>query len=88
MFHCNGWCFTWAVTAAGGTHLCLRKFDPALIWKHLRESGVTHFNARADHTHHAGVARRRRSRSRAPCNVATGGAPPTPALLRAWPNST
>src|SRR5699024_4768783 len=24
MFHCNGWCFTWAVTAAGGTHVCLR----------------------------------------------------------------
>ena len=23
MFHCNGWCFTWAVTAAGGTHVCL-----------------------------------------------------------------
>ncbi|HYH42367.1 MAG TPA: AMP-binding protein, partial [Burkholderiales bacterium] len=45
MFHCNGWCFTWAVTAAGGTHLCLRKLDPGIVWSHLRDSGVTHFNA-------------------------------------------
>ena len=25
MFHCNGWCYTWAVTAVGGQHVCLRK---------------------------------------------------------------
>jgi fatty-acyl-CoA synthase len=42
MFASNGWCFTWAVTAAGATHRCLRKPDPATIWTHLRESGVTH----------------------------------------------
>ena len=29
MFHCNGWCFPWAVTAVGGTHVCLRQVDPA-----------------------------------------------------------
>ncbi len=29
MFHCNGWCFPWAVTAAGGTHVCLRQVDPS-----------------------------------------------------------
>ena len=41
MFHCSGWTFTWAVAAAGGTHVCLRKVDPA----HLRAIGehrVTH----------------------------------------------
>src|SRR6266446_8223464 len=32
MFHCNGWCFTWAVTAVGATHVCLRKVDPPLVW--------------------------------------------------------
>ena len=42
MFHCNGWTFTWAVTAAGGTHVCLRKVDPALIYPLIREHGVTH----------------------------------------------
>src|SRR5207249_10393995 len=45
MFHCNGWCFTWAVTAAGGTHVCLRAVDPAEIWRLLRIEGITHFSA-------------------------------------------
>ncbi|MEX0809183.1 MAG: acyl-CoA synthetase [Dongiaceae bacterium] len=42
MFHCNGWCFTWAVIAAGGTHVCLRKVDPALIYPMIPLHGVTH----------------------------------------------
>ena len=45
MFHCNGWCFTWAVTAAGGTHVCLRAVDTAQIWRLLRGEGITHFSA-------------------------------------------
>ena len=45
MFHCSGWCYPWAVTAIGGTHVCLRKFDPALVWRLVRELGVTHFCA-------------------------------------------
>ncbi|MDA0304815.1 MAG: acyl-CoA synthetase [Proteobacteria bacterium] len=42
MFHCNGWCYTWGVTAVGGTHVCLRKPDPALIFPMIRDHGVTH----------------------------------------------
>lgn len=42
MFHCNGWTYTWAVTAAGGTHVCLRRVDPALIFPMIRDHGVTH----------------------------------------------
>ena len=42
MFHCNGWCFTWGVTAAAGTHVCLRKVDPVVIFPMLTEHGVTH----------------------------------------------
>ncbi|MFT4011158.1 MAG: AMP-binding protein, partial [Nocardioidaceae bacterium] len=45
MFHCNGWCFTWALTAAGGVNVCLRSVDPEVIWTLLREEGVTHFSA-------------------------------------------
>jgi acyl-CoA synthetase (AMP-forming)/AMP-acid ligase II len=44
MFHCNGWCFTWAVTAAGAKHVCLRKVDPPLVWGLFAEEGVTHLN--------------------------------------------
>ncbi|MGO4835572.1 AMP-binding protein, partial [Rhizobiaceae sp. 2RAB30] len=42
MFHCNGWCHTWAVTAAGGVHVCLEKVDPGLIFHAIEEHGVTH----------------------------------------------
>ena len=42
MFHCNGWTYTWGVTAAGGTHVCLRNVDPALIFSLIEEHGVTH----------------------------------------------
>ena len=42
MFHCNGWCYPWAVTAIGGTHICLRKFDGEAAWDLVRKHGVTH----------------------------------------------
>ncbi|HUE25590.1 MAG TPA: AMP-binding protein, partial [Solirubrobacteraceae bacterium] len=45
MFHCNGWCFPWAVTAVGGRHVCLRKVDPARIWGLIEREAVTHYNA-------------------------------------------
>jgi fatty-acyl-CoA synthase len=44
MFHCNGWCFTWAVTAVGGRHVCLRKVDPGRIWELIDAEAVTHYN--------------------------------------------
>ncbi len=42
MFHCDGWTFTWAVTAANATHVCLRQVDPAVIYPLIRDEGVTH----------------------------------------------
>jgi fatty-acyl-CoA synthase len=80
MFHCNGWCFPWAVTAVGGAHFALDKAEPALIWKAISQEGVTHFNAAPtvlssliEHPDAHRVDHR--------VKVATGGAPPTPALL-------
>jgi fatty-acyl-CoA synthase len=43
MFHCNGWCYPWAVVAIGGTQVCLRKFDAGQVWNLVRKHGVTHF---------------------------------------------
>jgi fatty-acyl-CoA synthase len=81
MFHCNGWCFTWGVTVAGAAHLCLRKLDPGLVWKHLRETGVTHFAGAPTVlvmlSWHETAAKLGRT-----VRVATGGAPPTPAILQ------
>jgi fatty-acyl-CoA synthase len=42
MFHCNGWTFTWAVTAVAGAHVCLRRIDPASIFSAIAEHRVTH----------------------------------------------
>jgi fatty-acyl-CoA synthase len=42
MFHCNGWCFPWTVTALAGTHVCLRRVEAAAIYAVIAEAGVTH----------------------------------------------
>src|SRR6266850_1757358 len=42
MFHCNGWCFPWSVTAMAGTHVCLRAVEPKRIFDLIVEHGVTH----------------------------------------------
>ena len=84
MFHCNGWTYTWAVTAAAGTHVCLRRVDPALIFPAIAEHRVTHLcgapivlnmlvNAPA------GVRREFGHR----VEVATGGAAPPSSIIAA-----
>ena len=42
MFHCSGWTYTWAVTAAGATHICLRKVEPKRIFDAIAEHRITH----------------------------------------------
>jgi fatty-acyl-CoA synthase len=80
MFHCNGWAYTWAVTAMGARHECLRSFNVAEVWRLLKEGGITHFCAAptvltmlAEAAEAAPLA--------APVQVFVGGAPPSPSLL-------
>ncbi|KAL8038142.1 hypothetical protein ABFX02_11G085100 [Erythranthe guttata] len=42
MFHANGWSYTWGMAAAGGTNVCLRKFDADTIYSAIRKYNVTH----------------------------------------------
>ena len=42
MFHCNGWCFPWTVTALAGTHVCLRRIEAGAIFAAIADHGVTH----------------------------------------------
>jgi fatty-acyl-CoA synthase len=42
MFHCCGWSYPWAVVAAGGTQVCLRKVEPAIIFRLIAEHRVSH----------------------------------------------
>lgn len=80
MFHCNGWSFTWAVTAAGGRHLCLPRFDAAAVWRLLRRERVSHLSAAPTVLTMLANAREAAPLDR-PLRIATGGAPPSPALI-------
>ena len=42
MFHCNGWCFPWTITALAGTHVCLRAVRGAAMWALMDEHKVSH----------------------------------------------
>ena len=84
MFHCNGWCHSWAVTAAGGVHVCLDKVDPAAIFAAIRDHGVTHMACAPvvlymllNHP-----ARRLREGAADRVVVGSGGASPSEALIR------
>jgi len=80
MFHCSGWCTTWAVTAIGGTHVCLRAVNAAEIWRLLDSEGITHFDAAA--TVLVAVANAQQAhRLPRPVIVTTGGAPPSPTII-------
>ncbi|MGH7912918.1 MAG: acyl--CoA ligase family protein [Candidatus Dormibacteraceae bacterium] len=80
MFHCNGWCFTWAAVAAGACSVCLPKVDPEEIWGLLRRGEVDGFCAAptvlimlVNAPQAAPVDR--------PVRVMTAGAPPSPTLI-------
>ncbi|MCC6639752.1 MAG: AMP-binding protein [Deltaproteobacteria bacterium] len=82
LFHCNGWCFPWAVTAVAGTHVMLRRIEPADVIRRIREEGVTHLNgAPTVLLMLAETPEARGLRFDPPLRVATGGAPPSPTLL-------
>jgi fatty-acyl-CoA synthase len=80
MFHCNGWTYPWAVTAAGATHVCLPKVDPAAIFALVEAEGVTHFCAAPtvliSLANHPGAAPFSH-----PVHVVTAGAPPAPTTI-------
>jgi fatty-acyl-CoA synthase len=80
MFHCNGWAYTWAVTAAGATHVCMPQVDPAAIWRSIASAGVTHMCAAP-----TVVTMMLESEAAAACTppirLFVGGAPPSPTLL-------
>ncbi|MGH7310904.1 MAG: acyl--CoA ligase family protein, partial [Candidatus Rokuibacteriota bacterium] len=80
MFHCNGWCFTWGVTAVAGTHYCLRRVEPGRVWELLDSEGITHYNGAP--TVQIGIVNHPRAHRLArPVTVTVAGAPPSPTLL-------
>jgi len=84
MFHCDGWTFTWAVTAASATHVCLRKVDPAVIYPLIRDEGVTHMcGAPIVLTLLANAPAAAKVKFPQTVDCATGGAAPPSAVIEA-----
>ncbi len=80
MFHCNGWTFPWAVTSVAGTHVCLRKVEPARIWDRFKEEGITHYCAAP--TVQIGIVNAGEAEKLdAKVTAAIAGAPPSPTLI-------
>ncbi len=80
MFHANGWIFPWAVTAAGATHICLRKAEPAKIFQLIEQESVTHFCAAP--TVLVSLANYDRACPfPQPVHITTAGAPPSPRTI-------
>ncbi len=80
MFHCNGWCTPWGITAIGGTHVCLREVRGDAIWRLIGEHRVTHLNGAPTVVTTIMNAPEARTLDYA-LVVTTAGAPPSPTTI-------
>jgi fatty-acyl-CoA synthase len=84
MFHCNGWCFPWAVTAVGARHICLSEVNAERAVKLIQDEGVTHLcgapvvvRTISEYCSQRGI------RFRPELRMMVAAAPPPPAVIRA-----
>ena len=82
MFHANGWTYTWTVTAAAGTHVCLRKVEPGAVFRLIREEDVSWLCAAPTVLISlANAPAQLRGEVRPGVRVVTAGAPPAAATI-------
>ncbi|MGC8605441.1 MAG: AMP-binding protein, partial [Desulfomonilaceae bacterium] len=82
MFHCNGWCFPWAVTAVGATHVCLRKVIPEEIFRLIEKENVSHLCAAPTVlVSMSNYGRTKGIKTKRQLKVITAGAPPAPTVI-------
>src|SRR5262245_14887698 len=80
MFHCNGWCFPWTIAAVSGVSLCLRKFEPGVVWDLFDAERVTHYCGAP--TVQIGLVNHPKAHPlERPISLMVAGAPPSPTLL-------
>jgi fatty-acyl-CoA synthase len=80
MFHCNGWCFPWTVTAVAARHVTMRAVDPQRVWDLIDDEGVTHYNG-APTVQSMVINHPRTHRLDRPVTAMVAAAPPSPTLL-------
>ena len=82
MFHCNGWCFTWAVTAVGGTHVCLRQVEAGAIFRLIMQEKVSHLCAAPTILiMMISYPEAKNLKLHRPLTILTAGAPPSPTVI-------
>jgi fatty-acyl-CoA synthase len=83
MFHCNGWCFTWGVTAVGATHVCLRAVVAKDIYRLVEEEDISHFCAAPTVLiTMASDPAAKELKLKRKLRIVTAGAPPSPTVIR------
>ena len=82
MFHCNGWCHTWGVTAVGATHLCLRRVEASQIFRLIDEHGVTNMCAAPTVLTMLYSSPEAAAADLSGLTIMTAGAPPAPQVIR------
>ena len=80
MFHCNGWCFPWAVTAVPARHVTIRAVDPERVWELIDNEGVTNYNG-APTVQLMIINHPRAHRIERPVTAMVAAAPPSPTLF-------
>ncbi len=84
MFHCNGWCFPWALSVVAGTHVCLRQVRAGHIYQLMAEHGVTHLcGAPIVMSTLLGASPAEKRQLKAAARFFTAAAPPPQAVLAA-----
>ena len=83
MFHCNGWCHTWAVTAAGGKHVCLRRVDAQEVFRLIKAENVTNLCCAPTVLTTLYSSEEAKGADLTGVTITTGGAPPSPQHVRA-----
>ena len=86
MFHCNGWCHTWGVTAVGATHVCLRRVEAGEVYRLIRERGVTNMCAAPTVLTMLYSAPEAGEQDLSGLTIMTAGAPPAPQVIRSIEN--
>ena len=82
MFHCNGWCYTWGVTAVGGNHLCLRRVEPSEVYRQIREEKVSHMCCAPTVLTSMYSSTEAEGQDLSAVTIMTAGAPPAPQVIR------
>ncbi|MFC0315993.1 AMP-binding protein [Gordonia phosphorivorans] len=82
MFHCNGWCGPWALTAAAATHVCLRAVRGDDMWRLIDTENINQMSGAPTVLSTLATAPEAHPMD-TPMAIATAGAPPSPTIIKA-----